>query len=96
MAEGFDSLNTVPMAAQKLGGVSTKTVEQWMRQGRLRKTKLGRRVFLRSSELQRFIDAGSQDVGAPGIGGGEREGNGGQLRPRRIIERAESTADTGI
>lgn len=57
-----DRLYSIPEAAVVLGGVSEKTVEAWYLKGRLKRTKLGRRVFLRESELKRFISEGSAEV----------------------------------
>lgn len=44
-------------------GLSPWTLRHWIRQGRLRAVRLGRRVMLEPGELQRLVEAGRQ--GAP-------------------------------
>jgi excisionase family DNA binding protein len=51
----MDELLSIPEAARRLGGLSYWTIAGWLSQGRLRRTKVGRRTFIRSSELQRVI-----------------------------------------
>jgi excisionase family DNA binding protein len=50
-----DKLHDIPSAAEYLGGVSVWSVRAWLSQGRLTKTKVGRRTMIRQSELERFI-----------------------------------------
>ena len=50
-----DALLSVEEAAKKLGGISKWTVHQWLSQGKLRRTKVGRRTMIRESELARVI-----------------------------------------
>lgn len=71
-----DRLYSIRDAATFLGGVSERTVTAWYSQGRLKPTKLGRRVFLRKSELERFIAAGSAESERKAAPGPKR---GGQL-----------------
>ena len=51
----LEKLYSVEQAAQKLGGVSPWTIQAWLSQGRLRRTKVGRRTMIAESELERFI-----------------------------------------
>jgi len=53
-----DRLFSVKDAAIYLGGISAYTVNAWLSQGRLPRTKIGNRTMIRESELQRFIEAG--------------------------------------
>jgi excisionase family DNA binding protein len=50
-----DALLSVEEAARRLGGISKWTVHQWLSQGKLRRTKVGRRTMIRESELARVI-----------------------------------------
>lgn len=50
-----DALLSVEEAAKRLGGISKWTVHQWLSQGKLRRTKVGRRTMIRESELVRVI-----------------------------------------
>ena len=50
-----DELLSVQEAAKRLGGISTWTLHAWLSQGRLRRTKVGRRTMIRASELGRVI-----------------------------------------
>ena len=43
--------------AARLLSISARTVRAWIRSGRLRGVRLGRRVLLNYAELQRLIDA---------------------------------------
>jgi excisionase family DNA binding protein len=51
----WDELLSVPEAARRLGGLSRWTVYAWVARGRLRKTKVGSRLMIRASELERVI-----------------------------------------
>jgi len=51
----LETLYSVEQAAQKLGGLSPWTIQSWLSQGRLRRTKVGRRTMIAESELERFI-----------------------------------------
>ena len=66
----MEPLYPIEEAAQKLGRVSRHTVVAWLSQGRLRRTKVGRRTMISESELKRFLDA-SMDSKATGKGEGE-------------------------
>jgi excisionase family DNA binding protein len=48
-------LMDIPSAAEFLGGLSVWTIRAWLSQGRLRKTKVGRRTMVSLQELERFI-----------------------------------------
>ncbi len=51
----MDALFSVKEAAKRLGGISEHTVNSWLRDGKLRRTKVGARTMLRESELERFL-----------------------------------------
>jgi len=53
--------------AAKAVGLSVWTLRSWIRQGKLRFVRLGRRVLIEPAELQRLIEAGRI--------GGDRNGN---------------------
>jgi excisionase family DNA binding protein len=53
--EEMEKLMSVEDAAIYLGGISKATVYAWFTQGRLRRTKVGRRTMVRESELSRVI-----------------------------------------
>ena len=50
------ALLSVEEATRRLGGVSRWTVYTWMKQGRLRKTKVGSRVMISERDLEAFIN----------------------------------------
>jgi excisionase family DNA binding protein len=50
-----DALLSVEETARRLGGISKWTVHQWLSQGKLRRSKVGRRTMIRESELARVI-----------------------------------------
>ena len=49
-------LLNVDEAAKRLGGVSRWSIYSWMSTGRLKKTKIGRRVMIAKNDLQDFVD----------------------------------------
>lgn len=51
----MDKLFSVKEAAEYLGGISHWTVADWLTQGKLRRTKVGRRTMIRESELKKVI-----------------------------------------
>ena len=55
-----DALFSVDEAARRLGGISKWTVHAWLSQGKLRRTKVGGRMMIRESELQRVIQDGGK------------------------------------
>jgi excisionase family DNA binding protein len=57
----LERLFSVEETAKKLGGISTWTVHAWLSQGRLRRTKIGRRTMISESELERFVKEGNSD-----------------------------------
>lgn len=61
----MEPLLSVEEAAKRLGGISPWTLKAWLSQGRLRRTKVGRRTMIRASELERVIDDGGKSP-APG------------------------------
>jgi excisionase family DNA binding protein len=55
MNNEFEPLVSVEEAARLLGGLSKWTIYSWLSQGKLHRTKVGRRTMLRQSELFRLI-----------------------------------------
>ena len=55
--EGYmlEKLYSVRRAAKVLGGISPRTVYAWLGQGRIVRTKVGRRTMIRESELRRIL-----------------------------------------
>ena len=58
----MDDLYSINAAAAKLGGVSPGTIRLWLSQGKLKRTKIGRRTMISETELQRFRNAGEGGV----------------------------------
>lgn len=58
--EHEDPLHSVRGSAQYLGGVSHNSVQAWLSQGRLMRTKVASRTMIRQSELDRFIREGGK------------------------------------
>lgn len=54
----MDNLYSIKAAAAKLGGVSPGTIKLWLSQGKLQRTKIGRRTMISEEELQRFRNTG--------------------------------------
>jgi excisionase family DNA binding protein len=50
-----ERLFDVETAAEKLGGISAWTLRGWLSQGKIKKTKVGRRTMIAESELDRFV-----------------------------------------
>jgi len=48
-------LFSIEEAAKRLGGVSPWTIRAWLSQGRLQRTRVGGRVMIAESELERFV-----------------------------------------
>jgi excisionase family DNA binding protein len=57
----MEKLYSVDEAAQSLGGISKWTVHSWLSQGKLQRTKVGRRTMIRESELLKVVQDGSKD-----------------------------------
>jgi excisionase family DNA binding protein len=55
------ALRSVEEAAGLLG-ISQWTVRSYIRDGKLRPVRIGRRVLLAEDELERFVSAGQQQV----------------------------------
>lgn len=53
----MEPLYPIDESAVKLGGISRHTVVAWLVQGKLRRTKVGRRTMIAESELKRFVQA---------------------------------------
>ena len=61
----MENLLSVEEAAKRLGGLSKWTVNAWLSQGRLQRTKVGSRTMIRESELQKVMqDGGKSPQGA--------------------------------
>jgi excisionase family DNA binding protein len=56
----MDELFSVEEAARRLGGLSKYTIHAWLSQGKLMRTKVGRRTMIRASELHRVIEDGGK------------------------------------
>lgn len=52
----MEQLLSVEQAAERLGGISKWTVHAWLSNGKLRRTKVGRRTMIRESDLQSFVE----------------------------------------
>lgn len=53
-----DKLYSIEGAAEYLGGISPWTVRAWLRDGVLRKVKVGSRTMIKASELKRMVREG--------------------------------------
>ena len=51
----MEKLNSIPRSAEILGGISHWTVRAWIGAGKLHPTRVGGRVMLAESELERFL-----------------------------------------
>jgi len=51
----MENLLSVEEAAKRLGGISKWAVHAWLSQGKLRRTKVGRRTMIRESELAKVV-----------------------------------------
>lgn len=58
----MEPLISVEEAAKRLGGVSKWTIHAWLSQGKLRRTKVGRRTMIRESELAKVIEDGGRSA----------------------------------
>jgi len=56
----MDELLSVAEAARRLGGISPWTIHAWLSQGKLKRTKIGSRTMIRSSELEKVIKDGGK------------------------------------
>jgi excisionase family DNA binding protein len=56
----MDDLISVGEAAKRLGGISKWTIHAWLSQGKLQRTKVGRRTMIRVSELSRVVEDGGK------------------------------------
>jgi excisionase family DNA binding protein len=57
----MDKLLPIDDSAEYLGGISTNTVWAWLQNGRLKRTKVGRRTMIRQSELDRLIEEDNRE-----------------------------------
>lgn len=53
----MERLINIQAAARKLGGLSVWTLRAWVRQGKLKRTRVGRRVMFRESDLETFVES---------------------------------------
>lgn len=49
----MEKLYSISQAGRELGGISERTLRCWLSQGKLIRTKVGRRTMIAESELQR-------------------------------------------
>jgi excisionase family DNA binding protein len=56
----MERLLSVDEVARLLGGLSKWTIHAWLSQGKLQRTKVGRRTMIRESELGKVIDYGGK------------------------------------
>lgn len=61
----MEELLTIDEAAKRLGGLSPYTVQAWLSQGRIRRTKVGRLTRIRASELEKVIEDGGKSQPVP-------------------------------
>src|SRR5262249_6207789 len=75
-------LHSIESGCAFLGGVSKNTLQGWLSQGKLRRTKVGSRTMVRESELMRMIEDGgksrSPNIATPAPAPARRRG-----RPRK-------------
>lgn len=62
----LEKIYSVKSAAEQLGGISRWTVYAWLSDGRLRGVKLGRRIMIMESELERLIKNNAKPAAAKG------------------------------
>jgi hypothetical protein len=60
-----DRLYSVKDSARALGGISPYTVERWLSERKLLRTKVGGRTMIRGSELRRILVDGGKSPGRP-------------------------------
>jgi len=51
----MEQLFSIDEAARKLGGISKWTLQSWLSQGRIKRTKVGRRTMIRESDLEKLV-----------------------------------------
>jgi excisionase family DNA binding protein len=66
----MEPLQSIEEAARKLC-LSPWTVRAYVRQGKIRPVRIGRRVLLEESELQRIVENGRMEATATGKAGTE-------------------------
>lgn len=54
----MEKLYSINDAAKQLGGLSPGTIKVWLSQGKLQRTKVGRRTMIAESELIRIRQVG--------------------------------------
>lgn len=57
-----DELCSIDESARRLGGISPYTVQAWLSQGKLQRTKVGSRTMIRQSELERICKDGGKSI----------------------------------
>ena len=53
----MERLIDIKAAAKKLGGLSVWTLRDWVHDGKLKQTKVGRRTMFRESDLESFVES---------------------------------------
>lgn len=71
-----EKLYSVPDAAKFLGGISPWTIHAWLSKGKLQRTKIGSRTFVRETELLKMIDDGGKSPAPRRAESGTTEGEG--------------------
>lgn len=61
----MERLIDIKDAARKLGGLSVWTLRAWVRDGKLKRTKVGRRVMFRESDLESFVRSQNSESRSP-------------------------------
>ena len=61
----MENLLSVEEAARRLGGLSKATIHVWLSQGKLNRTKVGRRTMIRESELAKVVKDGGKSPAPP-------------------------------
>ena len=56
----MEPVYSIEESARRLGGLSKYTIEKWLSEGKLLRTKVGRRTMIRESELQRLLQDGGK------------------------------------
>jgi predicted site-specific integrase-resolvase len=51
----MDNIFNLEESGRKLGGIKVWTLRAWLKQGRLKPTKVGSRTMLTEAELERFL-----------------------------------------
>lgn len=64
----MESLKSVEETAEALG-LSPWTIRLYLRQGKIRPVRIGRRVLIEPEEIRRIVEAGRSESAVSGMGG---------------------------